>query len=96
MTAQPIGQDDPHDPEQILRRLPKREHEDFLRGYREAVEAAHKVAGYRRLQEFLHRWSLVAVATSQPDYYQRMEEARTGAGEYVSLEEVIAEHGPVR
>jgi hypothetical protein len=78
------------DPERILRRLPEAERERFLSEYRTALDAAHEVWRYRHLQELLARWELVATATSKPGYAQAREEVRTGAGQYVSLEDVIA------
>ena len=78
------------DPERILRRLPEAERERFLGEYRTALDAAHEVWRWRHLQEVLARWELVATATSKPGYAQALEEARTGAGQYVSLEELIA------
>jgi hypothetical protein len=47
----------------ILRDLPERERDEFLRQYHQAVDAAHDPAGYRQL---LHVWSLTAIATGQP------------------------------
>jgi uncharacterized protein DUF6247 len=78
------------DPEQILSRLPEAERARFLSEYRTALDAAHEVWRYRQLQELLTRWDLIAAATSKPGYAQARDEARTGAGEYASLDEVIA------
>lgn len=78
------------DPERILRRLPEAERERFLSEYRAALDAAHEVWRWRHLQDVLTRWELVATATSKPGYAQALDEARTGAGAYVSLEDVKA------
>lgn len=59
VTARPT--EDPADPLVILRDLPEREHEEFLRQYHQAVDAAHDPAGYRQLRRFLHVWSLTAI-----------------------------------
>ena len=50
VTALPIDsqQEDPLDPERILRALPDREHETFLAQYRQAVDGAHDPAGCKR------------------------------------------------
>lgn len=80
MSAQPI-EDDPQDPQVILRGLPARERPEFLRQYREAVEAARDdVARYKDLGRLLHRWHMVVIATSRPGYYEAIEAAKTGAG----------------
>lgn len=53
MFAEPVRAEDPDDPEVILRDLPERERAEFLRQYREAVEAveaAQDPAGYRQLR----------------------------------------------
>lgn len=75
----------------ILRHLPVREHESFLCQYRAAVDAARDVAGYRKLLQFLHAWSLRVVAVNRPGYYEALEEARQGTAEAVPIEQVIAE-----
>ncbi len=89
MSAQPVHQEDPRDPEVILRDLPAREREQFLREYHEAVDAAHEPAGYRSLQRVLHRWSLIVVATNKPGYYEAIEDAKNGVGIYTPIEQVI-------
>ena len=91
MSAQPIHEDDPRDPAVILQRLPERERARFLAEYETAaVAAAHEVWRYRKLQEFLHRWSLLADAYSQPDFYERKAEVAAGIGEYLSMDEILA------
>ncbi|GAA3039485.1 DUF6247 family protein [Streptosporangium longisporum] len=80
MSAQPV-EDDPHDPQTILRGLPERERPEFLRQYRQALEAARDdMARYQDLGRLLRRWSLVVVAASRPGYYEAIEEAKTGPG----------------
>lgn len=74
-----------------MRRLPAREQESFLRQYRAAVDAAHEVAGYRKLQQLLHAWSLRVVAVNRPGYYEALEEVRQGTAGAVPIEQVIAE-----
>jgi hypothetical protein len=76
VTAQPT--EDPSDPLVILRDLPEREREEFLRQYHRAVDAAHDPAGYQRLRRLLHVWSLTAVAAGQPGYYEELAAARAG------------------
>jgi Family of unknown function (DUF6247) len=55
-----------HDPVVILRDLPERERDEYLRQYHEAVDAAREPAGYEHLRNRLHVWSLTVVATSRP------------------------------
>ncbi len=81
------------DPQEILRRLPEAERERFLQEYRTALDAAHEVWRYRQLQDVLARWELVAAAMSKPGYRQARDDAKAGAGDYVSLEDVIARRG---
>lgn len=90
MSAQPIEEHDPRDPQVILYALPERERGEFLRQYRQAVDAAHDPAGYKQLQRVLHTWSLAVVATNKPGYYEALEDAKNGVGEYVAWEDVVA------
>jgi uncharacterized protein DUF6247 len=76
VTAEPA--EDPVDPLVILRKLPEREREEFLRQYHRAVDAAHDPAGYRQLHRLLHVWSLTAIATRQPGYYEELAAVRAG------------------
>jgi Family of unknown function (DUF6247) len=76
VTAQPT--EDPADPLVILRGLPEREHEEFLRQYHRAVDAAHDPAGYQHLRCLLLVWSLTAIAAAQPGYYEELAAARAG------------------
>jgi len=87
MTAQPI--EDPSDPLVILRDLPEREHDEFLRQYHAAVDAAHDPAGYEQLRRFLHVWSLAVVATNQPGYYDELAAVRDGTALTVPLASAV-------
>jgi len=87
MSAQPA--EDPCDPQVILRGLPGREREEFLRQYHEAVDEAHYPAGYQRLQRVLHVWSLAVVATSQPGYYEELTAVRSGAARTVPVTDAV-------
>jgi hypothetical protein len=87
VTGQPT--EDPTDPLVILRDLPEREHEEFLRQYHRAVDAAHDPAGYQHLRRLLHVWSLTAVAAGEPGYYEELAAARTGAAATVPVTDVI-------
>jgi Family of unknown function (DUF6247) len=73
----------------ILRDLPEREHEEFLRQYHQAVDAAHDPAGYQRLRRILHVWSLTAVAAGQPGYYEELEAARAGTAITVLVTDAV-------
>ncbi|MFC4585838.1 DUF6247 family protein [Sphaerisporangium corydalis] len=89
MSAQPVHHEDPHDPEVILRDLPARERDEFLRQYHEAVDGAHEPSGYRRLQRVLRHWSLVVIATNQPGYYENLEAVQNGTALTVPIEDAI-------
>jgi hypothetical protein len=87
VTAQPT--EDPADPLVILRDLPEREHEEFLRQYHQAVDAARDPADYQQLRRLLHVWSLTAVAARQPGYYEELTAARAGTATTVPFAEAI-------
>jgi hypothetical protein len=87
VTAQPM--EDAADPLVILRDLPEREREDFLRQYHQAVDAAHAPAGYRQLRRLLHVWSLTAIAVGQPGYYEELAAARAGTATTVPVTDAI-------
>jgi hypothetical protein len=87
VTAQPM--EDPADPLVILRDLPEREREEFLRQYHQAVDAAHDPAGYQHLRRLLNVWSLTAVAASQQGYYEELAAARAGTATTVPVTDVI-------
>ena len=89
MSAEPVRDEDPGDPEVILRDLPERERAEFLRQYHEAVEAARDPAGYGRLRRLLHTWRLIAIATSQPGYYEALKAVRDGVARTTPAEEGI-------
>ena len=89
MSAEPIRDEDPNDPEVSLGDLPERERAEFLRQYREAVEAARDPAGYRRLRHLLHTWRLIVIATSKPGYYEELEAVRDGVARTTPAEEAI-------
>ena len=72
----------------ILRDLPEREHEEFLRQYHHAVEAARDPAGYQHLRRLLHVWSLTAIA-GQPGYYQEVASVRAGTATTVPVTDAI-------
>ncbi|HMH91911.1 MAG TPA: DUF6247 family protein [Streptosporangiaceae bacterium] len=90
MAAAPLPDvpEDREDPQVILRDLPGREHALFLGQYAEAWEAARDPAGYARLREVLHFWSLVVVAVNSPGYYERTSPDRV-KGQSVAAEDVI-------
>ena len=87
VTAQPT--EDPADPLVILRDLPEREHEEFLRQYHQAVDAAHDPAGYQQLRRLLHVWSLTAVAAGEAGYYEELTAARAAMATTVPVTEAI-------
>ncbi|HET9079875.1 MAG TPA: DUF6247 family protein [Trebonia sp.] len=87
MTAQPT--EDRSDPLVILRDLPEREHEEFLRQYHQAVDAAHDPADHQQLRRLVYVWSLTAVAARQPGYYEELTAARAGTATTVPVTEAI-------
>jgi uncharacterized protein DUF6247 len=87
VTAQPT--EDPADPLVILRDLPEREHEEFLRQYHQAVDAAYDPASYQQLRRLLHVWSLTAIAAGQPGYYEELAAARAGTATTVPVTDAI-------
>jgi Family of unknown function (DUF6247) len=87
MTARPI--EDPSDPLVILRDLPERERDEFLRQYHAAVDAAHDPAGYNRLRRLLRVWSLTVVAANQPGYYDEIAAVRDGTSPTVPVTDAI-------
>ncbi len=87
VTARPT--EDPADPLVILKDLPEREREEFLRQYHRAVDAAHDPAGYQQLRRLLHVWSLTAIAAGQPGYYEELAAARAGTATTVPVTDAI-------
>ena len=81
VSAEPATTEDPNDPEVILRDLPTRERDEFLRQYHEAIDAAHDPAGYRRLRQLLHAWRLTVIATHQAGYYEEIGAVRSGTAQ---------------
>ncbi|HMH92272.1 MAG TPA: DUF6247 family protein [Streptosporangiaceae bacterium] len=71
MSSPALLPDDPEDPQVILRDLPERERDTFLAQYREAAEGSVNPAGYQRLRQVLHIWSLAVIACNSPGYYDR-------------------------
>jgi hypothetical protein len=76
VTAQPI--EDPSDPAVILRDLPEREREEFLRQYHQAVDAAHDPAGYQRLGR-THRGGQGPTVTYRVEPLSERSSAEAGA-----------------
>ena len=89
VTAQPTV--DPADPLVILRDLPEREREEFLRQYHRAVDAAHDPAGYQQLRRLLHVWSLTVIAAAQPGYYEELAAAHAGTATTVPVTDAISD-----
>jgi hypothetical protein len=95
MSAQPVHEVDPDDPVEILRVLPTRFREQFLREYYAAAAlAARQVGGYRQLHDVLRLWRLTAVAQSDPGFAGRLEAmreaVRTGSLEgSVPIEDIV-------
>jgi hypothetical protein len=87
VTAQPA--EDPADPLVILRDLPERERQEFLRQYHRAVDAAHDPVGYQQLRRLLHVWSLIAIAAGQSGYYEELAAARAGTATTVPVTDAI-------
>ena len=94
MTAQPVQEHDPPDPERILRALPGRERETFLAEYRRALDDARDPAGWPELRRFLRLWAWRAVAVNQPGYYEAWERARAGTGGGMLLEDAVRRYRP--
>ena len=97
MSALPVGpsqQEDPLDPEQILRSLPERERETFLAEYRRAVDGANDPAGWPELRRFLRLWAWRAIAVAEPGYYEARELARAGRGGGMLLEDALRQYRP--
>lgn len=77
------------DPENVRDALPEGDRERFLEEYRQAAEsAARDVARYRELRSLLHTWHLRALARSKRGYEASREQARTGAGRLMSLDDI--------
>lgn len=94
VTAQPIEEDDPLDPERILNDLPEHERGNFLDAYRAALAGARDPAGWKNLRRTLRLWSFMAIATNRPGHYQARERARAGTGEGMLLEDAVKRFRP--
>ena len=96
MSALPADQEqeNPLDPERILRVLPDPERETFLKQYRRAVDGARDPAGWKHLQRFLRLWAWRAIAVAEPGYYEDRERARTGTGGGMLLEDALRQYRP--
>lgn len=89
VTAQPVHDDDPDDPMEIMRVLPDEYHAQFLAEYGAAVANARRPEQYRQLHHVLRLWRLRAAAYSDPDFEARLESARSGPGDRVPIEEIV-------
>ena len=80
VTALPIDsqQEDPLDPERILRVLPDREHETFLAQYRQAVDGARDPAGWKHRKRFPRLRAGRAIAANRPGSYEARGRALAG------------------
>ena len=96
MSALPVDppqqQEDPFDPERILRSLPDREREMFLAEYRLALDHARDPVGWPELLRFLRLWSFRAIAVNQPGYCEAWEQVSAGGG--MLLEDAIKLYRP--
>src|SRR5215813_12697014 len=95
MSAQPAHEFDQGDPVEILKVLPARLHDQFLREYYgAAASAARQVGGYRNLHNVLRVWRLTAAAQSDPGFADRLaavrDAVRSGSLEgSVPIEEIV-------
>jgi hypothetical protein len=91
MSAEPVHEADPDDPVEILRVLPARLHDQFLREYYAAAAlAARQVGGYRQLHDVLRLWRLTAVSQSDSGFADRLAAVREGSLEgSVPIEDVV-------
>ena len=76
MSAQPLYEDGPDDPVEILHVLPARFHEQFLAEYEVAVDGARRPEQYRQLHDLLRLWRLRAVAYAEAGYETRLQDVR--------------------
>jgi hypothetical protein len=87
-------QEDPLDPERILRVLPDPERETFLKQYRRAVDGARDPAGWKHLQRFLRLWTGRAISTNRPGFYEARARALAGTGEGMLLDDALRHFRP--
>src|SRR5450759_5564998 len=94
VTALPADsqQEDPLDPERILRVLPDRERETFLAQYQQAVDGAHDPAGWKHLKRFLRLWAGRAIAANRPGFYEARDRALAGTGGGMLLDNAIRQY----
>lgn len=82
MTAEPIAEHDPLDPQAILADLPEREHANFLHVYREAMELASRdPAEWGYLLRVLRGFRHLVTAVKRPGFYEAQEAALNGTSE---------------
>ena len=94
LPADPPQQEDPLDPERILRSLPERERETFLAEYRRAVGEASDPAQWPELRRFLRLWAWRAIAVAEPGYYEARDRARAGTGGGMLLADALRQYHP--
>jgi hypothetical protein len=94
LPANPPQQENPLDPERILRSLPERERETFLAEYRRAVDEARDPARWSELRRFLRLWAWRAVAVAEPGYYEARDRARAGTGGGMLLADALRQYHP--
>ena len=82
-------QENPLDPERILRALPERERETFLAQYRRAVDGARDPAGWKHLQRFLRLWAGRAISVNRPGFYEARDRALAGTGGGMLLDDAM-------
>jgi hypothetical protein len=87
-------QEDPLDPERILRVLPDPERETFLKQYRRVVDGARDPAGWKHLQRFLRLWAGRAISANRPGFYEARARALAGTGEGMLLDDAIRHFRP--
>jgi hypothetical protein len=93
MTAQPVHDEDPDDPVEILRVLPPQFHEQFLAEYDAAAASARRPEYYREFHHLLRLWRLRAAAYSDPGFEARLaamqQAVRTGRRDGTPIEDVV-------
>jgi hypothetical protein len=80
---------DPLDPQRILGDLPESEQGIFLAEYRRALDGARDPKGWEGLGKVLRLWRFRAAVANDPGYWQAREEARTGTGGGMTLEDYL-------
>jgi hypothetical protein len=91
VSALPVDQEqeNPLDPERILRVLPDRERETFLAQYRRAVDGARDPAGWKHLQRFLRLWAGRAINVNRPGFYEARDRALADTGGGMLLDDAM-------